>query len=53
MTVTLSDLVLLRFCGIAIDDGLMEQALAYENKHRDFASCRGCCAITGSLHTQD
>jgi len=53
MSVTLSDLVLLRSCGVAIDDDLMRKASAYENKHRDFAPCRGCCAVTGSLHTQD
>jgi hypothetical protein len=47
---TLSDLVLLKDAGVRIDQDDFDEALAYENTHRDFASCHGCCVPTREQH---
>jgi hypothetical protein len=50
MVWTIQDLVLLKDAGVEVDADLFLGALEYENLHRDFSSCRGCAAITGSQH---
>jgi hypothetical protein len=50
MAWTIQDLVLLRDAGVKIDPDAYLEALGYENLHRDFSSCRGCAAITGTQH---
>lgn len=48
--ITLFDLILLHDAGVEIDAEDFARALHYENKHRDFGSCTGCCAITYTQH---
>jgi len=52
MPVTLSDLTLLRFCGVAVDNDLLELGLAFENVHMNLGACWSCAAVTGSQHAR-
>ena len=47
---TLYDLFFLRTIGVLIDPDDFARVLRYENKHRDFRACTGCCAISYTQH---
>ncbi len=50
LSLTTHDLLFLRATGIRIDAEDFAKVLQFENKHRDFMPCAGCCAITYTQH---
>lgn len=52
MTVTLHDLMFLKFIGVRIDEAIFASALAFENRHMNLTPCRGCGVQTLGYHAK-